>query len=359
MEADPSVRGWAGDQPSSHAMCGAKEKSWEYVFKILDFALGEFPFGGVHLESADQGWCSCSECAGKYGPVGYNSRLNIRCADYIKKKWPDKIVTSIPINWLNVAISQGRYHFNAEEEAEIIELSKHIDCFMDQGHSGTFVAPEDQKRFIKKLHSDYGTSGGLWLYPDIRWDRAAYFLPYVKRTCEAIKQLYDNGGRGCMFYQGPVINPSTEVNIAAGGRILSDVSRSVEDVLSEVIKLYYKPRSPAAHKKLVELFLLAEDCYFSQWSPKLFMDIWKCQLPGEFKLDQNLFGTSPGPATFLVEPVLDAKGRQEYKKGLVSILEELPKIENSFNDGGRIERIKRGVISTLTLLNTVAYCKGG
>jgi hypothetical protein len=44
---------------------------------------------------------------------------------------------------------------------------------------------------------------------------------------------------------------------------------------------------------------------------------------GEFKLDQRLFGTSPGPATYLKEPCLAAKGRSEYRAGLSSILREL------------------------------------
>ena len=57
-------------------MCDANPKSFEYVKKILDFALGEFDFGGVHLESCDLGCCGCPSCAGKDGIVGYNVRIN-------------------------------------------------------------------------------------------------------------------------------------------------------------------------------------------------------------------------------------------------------------------------------------------
>ncbi len=162
IRADPGVRGRdKAGKPMDHVMCGATEKAWGYVEKILDAALSRFDFGGVHLESADLGWCQCPECGGKYGTVGYNVRLNIRAADYIKRKWPGKVVTCIPINWLG---GSGRSHFDQAEQDRIIELSRHVNCFMDQGWTGTFIAEDRRKAFIERLHCDYGTSGGLWVY---------------------------------------------------------------------------------------------------------------------------------------------------------------------------------------------------
>ena len=91
IAADPEVRGKNADgTPHAHAMCDANPKSFEYVKKILDFALGEFDFGGVHLESCDLGCCACPSCAGKDGVVGYNVRINQKTADYIRSKWPGK-----------------------------------------------------------------------------------------------------------------------------------------------------------------------------------------------------------------------------------------------------------------------------
>jgi hypothetical protein len=157
-----------------------------------------------------------------------------------------------------------------------------------------------------------------------------------------------------MFYQGPVSNPGAEVNIAFGGRVLSDTRRSVEDTLAEVIELYYKPKTAGVRAKLVDVFLRAEEAYFSNWARQreLFLKLYG-YVPGEFKLDQNLWGTSPGPATFLKEPMLDAAGRQEYKQGLMSILAELPGLESCCDDRGRLARIKRGIIFTLNLINTI------
>ena len=45
IRADPSVRGKnKSGQPLDHVMCGATEKAWSYVEKILDTALSEFRF---------------------------------------------------------------------------------------------------------------------------------------------------------------------------------------------------------------------------------------------------------------------------------------------------------------------------
>ena len=153
-------------------------------------------------------------------------------------------------------------------------------------------------------------------------------------------------------------NPGTEANIAVGGQILSDTTRSIEDALAEVIEVYYKPKDADAHKKLVEIFLRAEDAYFGQWSDERFAEVNKSLPPGEFKLNDALFGTSPGPATYLMEPYLDADARLAYKNGLVSILDDLPKIKNNFEDNGRLKRIKRGIMVTLNLINTIHTCKG-
>ena len=44
-----------------HAMCASQEESFAWQKKMVDFAL-EFGIDGFHLESADQGRCSCEQC---------------------------------------------------------------------------------------------------------------------------------------------------------------------------------------------------------------------------------------------------------------------------------------------------------
>jgi hypothetical protein len=334
-------------------MCDANPKSFEYVRRIVDFTLGQFDFGAVHLESCDLGCCWCPQCAGKDGVVAYNARINRKTADYIKHKWPDKIVYVITINW-----APAGKQFNDAEMAQIVELSKHVDCVFDQGHTGYQIPEAKRRSFIASLHCAYGTSGRLWLYPDTRWDRASYFLPYPKRAAEALAQQFEEGVRGCLYYQGPVTNAGQELMIALGGRMLSNARRNPDDVLAEVLQLLYRPRNAAAAQTLRRIVQIAEESYFHQWSEELFRKVWQIGKPGEFKLDQGLWGTSPGPATYLKEPCLDAKGRKEYRKGLVAILAELPKLEGWCDDGGRLANIQRSTIVTLNLLNTICSCLG-
>jgi hypothetical protein len=352
---DPSLAGKSQNgAPSADVMCDANPKSFECIKKILDYALSEFDFSGVHLESADLGFCHCPECAGKYGSIGYNTRINVKTADYIKSKWPEKLVYSITLSWQGL-----KYRFTTDEDkAHVIELSKHIDCIMDQGHAGYHVDTAERQDFIKKLHCAYGTSGKLWLYPSYQWNRDSFFMPYVKRAGAAIKEEYDDGVRGCLYYQGPVNNAGTEVQIAVVGRMLSNTSRTAEDVLGEVIEFYYKPKTPPARKKLIDVFLRAEESYFGNWPRQISSGTIPGPygaVPGEFFLGP--FDT-PGPANYLKDPMLDAKGRQNYKNALISIVKELPTIEGNCRDEGRIRNIITSAINTITAINTIAACLG-
>lgn len=354
IAADPSVRGKNPDgTPHAHAMCDANPRSFEHVQKIIDFTLGRFDFGAVHLESCDLGCCWCPSCAGKDGSVAYNARINRKTADYIKQKWPGKVVYVITINW----IPAGK-HFSEREMERVVELSEHVDCIFDQGHTGYMVPESARRSFIPRLKCAYGTSGKLWLYPDTRWDRSSYFLPYPRRAGEALARQFDDGVRGCLYYQGPVSNPGQELIIATGGRFLSNPRRKVDDVVGEVLGTLYKPRDAGAARGLARVFETAEESFFGQWNEELFRKVWHLGMPGEFKLDQGLFGTSPGPASFLKEPFLDAKGRREYRKGLRAVLAEVPNLRSRCDDGGRLGSIERGAIVTLNVLNTVCSCLG-
>lgn len=351
IQQDPSVRGVDSEgKPHPHAMCGTKEAAWKYVTKILDCALNEFDFYGVHLESCDLGCCMCPECAGKDGLVGYNVRMNIRAADYIKRKWPKQFVNVIPINWVGSSAGPNAGAFMPPEEQQIVELSRHIDCFMDQGWRGTFVPPEKRAAFIKTLHCDYGTSGGVWLYHCVRRNRLSYFMPYPRGTGSAIKAHFDDGARGCMIYQGPMINPAVEINTAIAGRLLADPHRSFEDTLAEAIEVYYKPVNTRAGQRLAEVFLKAEDAFFDNWPEEAKKNPYR---PGEFHLEP-LFADAPGRSMYL-EQCLTPKGRGAYREGLLSVLRMLEGIEPDCRDERRIARINACIASVLTDIENLGY----
>ena len=333
----------------------AKEKAWGYVEKLIDTMFARHDFGAVHMESADLGWCDCPECGGKYGRVGYNARLNTRAGDYIKQRHPDVLVYTCPINWMPWGLSeQGEQHkFAGDDLAAVIELSKHIDVFMDQGHRGRLVEWAD----VPKLHCAYGTSGGLWTYHGARLDRLSYFVPYPKRAAEHLRDHYEHGTRGCLYYQGPMDNPAVEVNSAVAGRLMCNVTRDPREALEDVVQTYYHPRSAHARAKLADVFLTAEEAYFDQWNLERMKEQQKLEPPGEFCVGL-LFGLSPDLIGILWEPFLDAEGRTACRKGMIAALKQLLEIEHEFADRARIERLTRALTITIQILGTIMGAKG-
>ena len=335
-----------------HAMCASKEESFEWQKKVVDFAL-EFGIDGFHLESADQGRCSCEACKRRW-PVdaAYHNYITARTAQYIRSRKRDAFLSVILLNWG----SWGR-DFSDETKDELVDLSRHVDCIFDQGHRQPYIPREKRRALVERLHCHYGTSGGVWVYPPQRWPRLRWFLPYTRRSGAHVRELYDDGGRGIMYYQGPVNNPGVEVNVAFGGRMTCNVDRSVEDVLAEVLEFLYKPRTPAAHRQLVEVFQRAEESYFGQWDEGRIEEAHRAPPPGELHLTP-LFGATPGVADYLFEPFLTAEGRAAYKAGLIACLEDVQKLVGRFDDAGRIRRIETCLIHALGDLNTLAHGKG-
>jgi hypothetical protein len=348
IQHDPAVRG-----DDKHNMNPLREESWQWAYKLFDFAMDNYDLDGFHLESADEGRCKTKECMEKWpNNVAYHCYVTGRMADYIRRKDPKKILIATIQSF--TTWDKG---LTEEEKTDLVELSKSVDCLFDQGHGGTYVRQAEWPGFIQRLHCAYGTSGGIWVFPPQRWERTRWFLPYTFRTGKHIKELYEAGGRGIMYYQGPVINPSTEVNIAFGGRIMTNVGKSIEDVLADTLESLYRPKNAAAHRKLVEIFQRAENVYFEQWNEEKFLEVDKNPGPGELKL-MNMFGDSnQAAATYLTEPRLDADGRLKYNEGLGSIYKDISKIEDEFNDNGRIGQIKQGISEALVDINNIAFCK--
>jgi len=348
IEEDPSVRGKDQDgKPHPHAMCGAQEKTWTYIYKLIDAAMSQFDFKGVHMESADLGWCMCPECGGKYGTVGYNCRLNIRAAGYFRSKWPNLLLYTIPINWVPLRLTEAgvQQTFTRAEFDEVVELSKHIDVFMDQGHRGNFTPAE----WIPELKCAYGTSGGLWVYHCVRMDRLSYFLPYPMRAGQYLKRDYDKGARGCLHYQGPMINPAVEINTAVAGRMMCDVSRNPRDVLEEVIELYYRPRTPEARKTLADVFCRVEEGFFGRWDVKGIKEQHKADVPGEFA-GWGLFGEEPEFPAHLFDPFLNKEGRLAYKNELIACLKDMEAIRGQLGCQDRTERVIEALLLTVQFL---------
>ena len=346
IEHDPAVRG-----SNPHVMCASSPASLEWQKKLIDAIVAELGVEGFHLESADQGRCSCDKCK-SMGDIEYHTKINILTGDYIHSKYPGKLAECTIQGWS----AWGKNLSDADKD-HLVELSKHVDVIWDQGHRRTYIEPENRGEFISRLKCDYGTSGGFWVYPPPRWNRLRWFFPYPHRTGAHMKELYAQGGRGVMFYQGPTINPGVELNIAAGGKLMLDVSREIDDVVSEALENLYRPKNPAALKKLVSVFNGPESTYFSHWDEKRIAEHDKVPAPGELHLGP-LFGNSPGGPGYLDLPFLDAEGRKAYRDALLAAYDALVSCEMDLGEEDRVSRLKRCLVNACSDVETLRQGKG-
>jgi len=353
IEHDPAVRG-----PNKHAMCASQEESWAWQKKIIDFIL-RYDFDGYHLEASDLGRCTCDACMKKW-PVQatYYNHITARCADYIRKQAPGKYIAAITISW-----ADWNTGFTEEDKSNLVELSRKVDSILDQGHHGQYIKQSERRAFIETLHCKFGTSGGFWVYPPFRCHRQRWFLPYTRKTGMHIKELYADGGRTTLYYQGPITNPGVEVNIAFGGKIMSDVSRKVEDVLTEVLEDLYQPKTPEALKKLVETFQLAEDAYFTNMNYDADGIHLKEQKgypgPGELHIGFGigLAGGVSAVPVYLLEPNLVDKGRAAYATALETCLKNVWDIEDKVAATERMQRLKGSIYCALDDVINIAYAR--
>jgi len=179
----------------------------------------------------------------------------------------------------------------------------------------------------------------------------------VRRTAGHLRDQYAHGARGCLFYQGPMINPAVEANSACAGRLMQDVSREPEDVLLEVVDTYYGPKNPEAARSLVQVFLDVEESYFGQWDLQQLPKLQGVEPPGEMMVG-TLFNTSPDATTHVVEPYLDAAGRAAHHKGLRDALVRTLALRDQFADTERMDRIARALGLSIQLLATAMVAKG-
>lgn len=355
IEHDPKVKG-----PNPHAMCGSREESWQWQKKVLDF-ISQYDFDGYEIEASDLGRCTCEECMKKWPlNTAYYTEITGRSADYIRSITPDRYINGMVISWADWNRKEG---FTEEERNLVIGLSKKVDSILDPGHHGTYIKQPDRKAFIEKLQCKFGTSGGFWVYPPFRAHRLRWFLPYTKKTGTHIKELYADGGRTMLYYNGPINNPGVEVNIAFGGKIMSDVDRNVEDVLAEVLEDLYKPKTTEAHKKLVETFQLAEDSYLNNmdYDPDgvHLKGLQAYPGPGELHIG---FGMGPaGNASiipnYLLEPNLTDSGRTAYAKGMEKCLKNVCEIEGKCGETERLQRLKSSIYHAFDDVTNIAYAR--
>ncbi|MBT7861350.1 MAG: hypothetical protein HN712_13595 [Gemmatimonadetes bacterium] len=323
IASDTAIQG-----TNPHAMCAARPASQRWMRRVVDYVLEGYDFDGFHLEASDQGRCACPDCAPLSNTV-YYSRVNAETARYIRACGPDKVLMVNMCGYL----PQGQ-RVPDEEWKDLYDLGAQLDFLIDAGHRSFHVEPTKRRDFIAGLSCAYGTSGGVWVYPPQRWNRSRWFLPCTRRSGAHLAELYADGGRAVEYYMGPSHNPGVEVNIAFGGRKLTAVTRSNDEILGEVLTTLYDPRDDHAATELAAIFHEAEEAYFAHGQPQ-----------GEIHLCP-LIGRSAGAPIYLRDQ-MTAAGRRAYGRRLVKLLPRVERLSGRVGDRYRLGRIGRCIQATL------------
>lgn len=168
-----------------------------------------------------------------------------------------------------------------------------------------------------------------------------------------MKALFEDGGRGVMYYQGPPNNPSVEINIAFGGQFMTHPQNGIEEILAAVLDQIYQPKKTSALQKLTGLVLAAEDAYFKNmdWDSdhrylnenKLFPG------PGELHLSRPITGLY-GTPDYLLEPQMTLNGRMAYNTALEGVLKEAYAIGTEFKAQEKMARLQASILNTLMMV---------
>ncbi|MCC7145559.1 MAG: hypothetical protein IT443_03865 [Phycisphaeraceae bacterium] len=302
----PEVRS-AGS--NKQAMCFYQPGSWDWQRRILDYVMDpKWGADGISMQSADQGRCGCDRCQNTPRPV-YHAQLLIRCAQYIRQQRPDWVIGQA--SWgLNMDDPNDLPHFQRIAEA--------VDYMIEVPDRSARTEPPTRKKLISSLNCAVGSVGGVFVSPAQHWDRLRYFLPHGLRTAQALKDLYDDGGRASEYHYRLFANPGDEVSWRTGAKILSQPDTSPEAALRLALaKVYSVTGSTLA--QLADWYTRSEDAYFTRAAFSVG--------DGELNLEPLVWQDNPsmpGPPIYLRDR-LTPEARADYAK-------ELGKLKKEFTD---------------------------
>jgi hypothetical protein len=302
------------------AMCASQPESWDWMRKVIDFAMTRFRVDGASLQSADQGRCKCDQCR-RWTDTEYHTRLDIRVSKYIRSHWPGK----------TIAVSGwGMRLDNPDSLPALVELSRHIDYLIDVRDSARQRDPGLRRRLIRELACSFGTLGGPQVEPPQHLPRDRWFLPTVRRDSEHMSELYGEGGRACEYFFHILENPGDEISFWVAGRTLSDPAASWREHLSNSIEELYRTSRRSTTDALAEIFLRAEDAYL-RYLPSL--------RSGTISIEP-LMEDHAGPPVYITKQ-LTAGQRARYRDDLKSISADLRKLAPAVPEVNRVQKILR------------------
>jgi hypothetical protein len=303
-----------------NAMCASQPESWDWMRRIIDFAMTRFPVDGASLQSADQGRCTCSECR-HWTDTEYHTRLDIRVSEYIRAHWPGK----------TVAVSGWGMRFDDPDSLPaLVELSRHIDYLIDVRDSTRNHDPSWRRKLINGLACSFGTLGGPQVEPPQHLPRDRWFLPTVRRDSEHMSELYAEGGGACEYFFHILENPGDEISFLVAGKTLSGPTVPWRGHLGASIEELYRTSRQSTTDALAEIFLRAEDAYLRHL-PSL--------RSGTISIEP-LMEDHAGPPVYITKP-LTAEQRAAYRDDLTSISADLRKLAPSIPEANRVQKILR------------------
>jgi len=309
------------------AMCASQPESWDWMRKVMDFAMTRFPVDGVSLQSADQGRCNCEQCR-RWSDTEYHTRVDILVSEYIRSHWPDK----------TIGVSGWGMRFDDPKSLpSLAELSKRIDYLIDVRDSARRRRLSWRRKLIRELACSFGTLGGPQVEPPQHLARDRWFLPTVRRGSEHLTELYGEGGRACEYFFHILENPGDEVSFWVAGKMLGDpVTPWRQHLAASIEELYGTSRQPVT-EALSRIFIRAEDAYL-RYVPSL--------RSGTISIEP-LMEDHPGPPIYLSKQ-LTAKQRAQYRGDLQSISTDLRKLASDIPDKKRVQKISRCLDNALS-----------
>jgi hypothetical protein len=318
---------------NAQAMCASDPESWRWMQRVVDFVFERFEIDGVSMQSADQGRCPCEQCK-PYSDVEYHALLNIKVAEYIRSRWPKKI---IGVN------SWGMNLSDPASLPSLIKISKNVDYMTDISDSSRAKDPGYRRKVIEHLACDFGTLGGPQAEPPQHWERDRWFLPTLRRTGDHLLQLSLDGGRACEIFFHILANPGDEVSLSMAGKMLADPTGSWERYVQESVEEAFGASSPTTRDALSELLLNAEDAYFKN------LPATYC---GTVTLEP-LVSSRPGQPVYLTRR-LNAQQRSEYRKDLEKLRAAAERIQPSVPRKDKMERVVRCLSRVMEELDQLA-----
>lgn len=302
------------------AMCASQPESWDWMRKVIDFAMTRFPVDGASLQSADQGRCTCDQCR-RWSDTEYHVRLDIRVAGYIRAHWPGK----------TVGVSGWGMHLDVPASLPaLMELSRHIDYLIDVPDSAGNFAPSYRQKLVQELACSFGTLGGPQVEPPQHLARNRWFLPTTRRDSEHLAQLYTQGGRACEYFFHILDNPGDEISFWMAGKMLTNPEVSWRKHLAASVEELYRTSRRPVTDGLAEIFIRAEDAYLRHVpSPR----------SGTISIEP-LVEDDPGPPVYITK-LLTTEQKIQYRNDLKSISADLKKLAHDIPDTTRVQKISQ------------------